>query len=554
MMPRKTHALRPVALLSAALAFGTMLVTPALAQEKVLRIAMTAADIPKTTGQPDQGFEGNRFTGIPLYDSLTQWDLSSADKASVLIPGLATEWAPTDADKTKWVFKLRPGIKFHDGSALTADAIVWNVQKVLDKEATHFAPDQIGVTVSRMPTLVSAKKIDDLTVELTTKEPDSFLPINLSNLFIASPDHWHKKYDALASVADKAERAKQAWAAFAADASGSGPFKMAKFSARERVEYTANATYWDEKRRPKVDRVVLVPMPEANSRTAALLSGQVDWIENPAPDAIKSIKDKGFVITANAQPHVWPWQFSLVEGSPWMDKRVRHAANLCVNREELKSALSGLMEVPKGTVPPGHPWWGNPKFDIKFDLEQAKKLMTEAGYGPNKRAKVKTITSASGSGQMQPVPMNEFLQQALKECFFDVELDVIEWNALFTNWRAGAKDPTSRGAHATNVSFAAMDPFFAMVRFTSSKTVAPTSNNWGYFTSPEFDELIATARTSFGAKERDDALAKLHARIVEEAPFLWVAHDVGPRAMTSKIKGFVQPKSWFVDLATVRLE
>ena len=554
MMPRKSHALRPVALLSAVLAFGTMLVTPALAQEKVLRIAMTAADIPKTTGQPDQGFEGNRFTGIPLYDSLTQWDLSSADKASVLIPGLATEWAVTDADKTKWVFKLRPGVKFHDGSALTADAIVWNVQKVLDKEATHFAPDQIGVTVSRMPNLVSAKKIDDLTVELTTKEPDSFLPINLSNLFIASPDHWQKKYDALASVADKAERAKQAWAAFGADASGSGPFKMAKFSARERVEYTANATYWDEKRRPKVDRVVLLPMPEANSRTAALLSGQVDWIENPAPDAIKSIKDKGFVITSNAQPHVWPWQFSFVEGSPWVDKRVRHAANLCVNREELKSALSGLMEVPKGTVPPGHPWWGNPKFDIKYDLEQAKKLMTEAGYGPTKRAKVKTITSASGSGQMQPVPMNEFLQQALKECFFDVELDVIEWNALFTNWRAGAKDPTSRGAHATNVTFAAMDPFFAMVRFTSSKTVAPTSNNWGYFTSPEFDELIAKARTSFADKERDAALANLHARIVEEAPFLWVAHDVGPRAMTSKIKGFVQPKSWFVDLATVRLE
>jgi peptide/nickel transport system substrate-binding protein len=554
MTSKTPRARRTVAMFAAALSLGTMLVTPALAQEKVLRIAMTAADIPKTNGQPDQGFEGNRFTGIPLFDALTHWDLTSADKASVLIPGLATEWKVSDADKTKWVFKLRPGVKFHDGSALTADAIVWNVQKVLDKDAPHFAPDQIGVTVSRMPNLVSAKKIDELTVELTTKEPDSFLPINLTNLFIASPTHWQKKFDALASVTDTAERAKQAWAAFASDASGSGPFKMAKFSARERVEYTANKEYWNEARRPKVDRVVLVPMPEANSRTAALLSGQVDWIENPAPDAVKSIKDKGFVITANAQPHVWPWQFSFVEGSPWVDKRVRHAANLCVNREELKSALSGLMEVPKGTVPPGHPWWGNPKFDIKFDLEQAKKLMTEAGYGPNKRAKVKTITSASGSGQMQPVPMNEFLQQALKECFFDVELDVIEWNALFTNWRAGAKDPTSRGAHATNVTFAAMDPFFAMVRFTSSKTVAPTSNNWGYFTSPEFDELIANARTSFADKDRDEALARLHARIVEEAPFLWVAHDVGPRAMSAKIKGFVQPKSWFVDLAPVSMD
>jgi peptide/nickel transport system substrate-binding protein len=554
-MPITRHVtLRPLRAVSAALAMGAFLATGALAQEKVLRIAMTAADIPKTNGQPDQGFEGNRFTGIPLFDALTHWDLSSAEKPSVLIPGLATEWKVDAADKTKWTFKLRQGVKFHDGSDLKADAVVWNVEKVLKKEAAHFAPDQIGVTVSRMPTLASARKIDDYTVELTTKEPDSFLPINLTNLFIASPAHWQKKFDGLASVADGAERAKQAWAQFAADASGSGPFKMAKFSARERVEYVANKTYWDAKRVPKVDRVVLVPMPEASARTAALLSGQVDWIESPAPDAVPQIKQRGFVIHTNAQPHVWPWQFSFAEGSPWLDKRVRHAANLCVNRDELKQLLGGLMEVPKGTVPPGHPWWGNPKFDIKYDLAAAKKLMTEAGFGPNKRLKVKTITSASGSGQMQPVPMNEFLQQALKECFFDVELEVIEWNALFTNWREGAKDPKSRGAHATNVTFAAMDPFFAMVRFVSTKTVPPVSNNWGYFGNAEIDQLIADARTSFEDKARDDALAKLHARIVEDAPFLWVAHDVGPRAMSAKVKGVVQPKSWFIDIAPMSIE
>jgi ABC-type transport system substrate-binding protein len=540
-------------LLAAAAAIALAFPLAAQAQG-TLRIAMTAADIPKTTGQPDQGFEGNRFTGIPLFDALTHWDLSSADKPSVLIPGLATAWKVDDKDKTKWVFTLRKGVKFHDGSDLTAAAIVWNVEKVLNKEAHHFAPDQIGVTVSRMPNLVSARRIDDHTVELTTKEPDSFLPINLTNLFIVSPAHWQRKYDALGSVSDPVERAKQAWAAFAADASGSGPFKMARFTPRERVEYVKNDAYWDPKRKPKLDRVVLLPMPEASARTAALLSGQVDWIENPAPDAVPQIRQKGFTITQNAQPHVWPWQFSFVEGSPWLDRRVRHAANLCVNRDELKAALGGLMEVPKGTVAPGHPWWGNPKFEIKYDLKAAQKLMSDAGYSASKRLKVKTITSASGSGQMQPVPMNEFLQQALRACYFDVELEVIEWNALFTNWREGAKDPKSRGAHATNVTFAAMDPFFAMVRFTSSKTVAPVSNNWGHFVSPEFDDLIAKARNTFDDKGRDAALARLHARIVEEAPFLWVAHDVGPRAMSGKVKGVVQPKSWFIDLAPVSVQ
>src|SRR6202142_1782045 len=104
---------------------------PIAGAETILRIGMTAADIPRTLGQPDQGFEGNRFTGLTMYDALTMWDLSSAEKASVMIPGLATEWAVDDADKKKWTFKLRPGVTFHDGSPFNADAVVWNVDKVL---------------------------------------------------------------------------------------------------------------------------------------------------------------------------------------------------------------------------------------------------------------------------------------------------------------------------------------------------------------------------------------------------------------------------------------
>jgi len=527
----------------------------ALAQEKVLRIAMTAADIPRTLGQPDQGFEGNRFTGIPMYDALTHWDLSKSDAASVLIPGLATSWSVNAQDKTKWTFKLRSGVKFHDGSPFNADAVVWNVGKVLDKDAPHFDPSQVGVTASRMPTLRSARKIDDLTVELTTSEPDSFLPINLTNLFMASPAHWDALLKAVpASVTVPADRAKAAWVAFAADASGSGPFKMAKFVARERLEVVANKSYWDPKRTPKIDRVVMLPMPEANARTAALLSGQVDWIEAPSPDAIPQITQRNFKLYSNAQPHVWPWQLSFAEGSPWLDKRVRHAANLCVDREGLKSLLGGLMALPKGTVPPGHPWWGDPKFDIKYDVAAARKLMAEAGFSADKPMKAKVQISASGSGQMQPLPMNEFVQQSLKQCHIDIQFDVIEWNTLFTNWRKGSKDPSANGAQATNVSFAAMDPFFAMVRFTSTKSFPPVSNNWGYFGNPEFDGLIASARTSFEDKPRDAALAKLHARIVEEAPFIWIAHDVGPRAMSQKVKGVVQPRSWFIDIATMSMD
>jgi peptide/nickel transport system substrate-binding protein len=522
--------------------------------ESIVRIGMTAADIPRTLGQPDQGLEGNRFAGGTMYDGLTLWDLSSADKPSGIIPGLATEWKVDDADHTKWVFKLRPGVTFHDGSPFNADAVVWNVDKVLNKDAPQFDASQVGVTASRMPTLVSARKIDDMTVELKTSEPDSFLPINLVNLYMASPVKWQKLYDA-AQGADAKAKSQATWAAFARDASGTGPWKMSSFTPRERLELVRNENYWDKTRVPKVDKLLLLPMPEANARTAALLSGQVDWIEAPAPDAVAEIKQRGFKIYANAEPHVWPWQFSRIEGSPWNDIRVRKAANLCIDRDGMKDGLlAGLMVPATGSYEPGHPWRGNPTFQIKYDLPAAQKLMQEAGYGPDKKLSVKVQTSTSGSGQMLPLPMNEYLQQALAECYFDVKIDVIEWNTLFSvNWRKGAKDASAMGSNAINVTYSAMDPFFALVRFLQSGMAPPVSNNWGYINNPKFDEMVKKARQTFDPAERDKALAELHAASVDDAAFLYVAHDVGPRAMSPKITGFVQPKSWLVDFSTMTI-
>ncbi|WP_213773319.1 ABC transporter substrate-binding protein [Bradyrhizobium sp. dw_78] len=540
---------------TAMLAVAAMAALPCSGRaESVVRIGMTAADIPRTLGQPDQGLEGNRFAGGTMYDGLTMWDLSSADKPSVIIPGLATEWHVDDKDHTKWIFKLRPAVTFHDGSPFNADAVVWNVDKVLNKEAPQFDVSQVGVTASRMPTLVSARKIDDMTVELTTSEPDSFLPINLVNLYMASPVKWQKFYDA-AEGADAKAKSQAAWAAFARDASGTGPWKMSSFTPRERLELVKNENYWDKARVPKVDKMLLLPMPEPNARTAALLSGQVDWIEAPAPDAVAEIKQRGFKIYANEEPHVWPWQFSRIEGSPWNDIRVRKAANLCIDREGMKDGLlAGLMVPATGTYEPGHPWRGNPAFQIKYDLPAAQKLMQEAGYGPNKKLSVKVQTSTSGSGQMLPLPMNEYLQQALAECYFDVKIDVVEWNTLFSvNWRKGAKDPSATGSNAINVTYSAMDPFFALVRFLQSGMAPPVSNNWGYINNPKFDEMVKKARQTFDPAERDKALAELHAASVDDAAFLYVAHDVGPRALSPKITGFVQPKSWLVDFSTMTI-
>ncbi len=527
-------------ILLAALPLSLALAAPgaALAQG-TLRIGMTAADIPLTHGQPDQGFEGNRFTGLPLYDALTAWDLSRSDRPSTVIANLATEWRVDATDRTRWVFALRRGVRFHDGSEFNADAVVWNVRKVLDREAPHFDPRQVGVTATRMPTLRRAEKIDDFTVALITSEPDSLLPINLTNLFMASPTHWE-------GLRRNHPSAEATWNAFAANPSGTGPFRLTRLVPRERAEMARFDAYWGDPK-PRLDRIVLIPIPEANARTAALLANQVDWIEAPSPDALGQLRSRGMQIASNPQPHVWPWQPCFLESSPLRDVRVRRALNLAIDREGLRTLLGGMMQPAVSTYPPGHPWHGNPSFQIRTDKAEARRLLAEAGYGPQRPLTLRVQISASGSGQMQPLSMNEFLQQDLRTVGVNVEFDVIEWNALFTNWRNGCGHPSARGAHATNVSFSAMDPFFSLVRFYDSKMAAPVSNNWGMFNDPRFDRLVSEARNAFEPAERDAALARLHAAGVEEALFIWIAHDVGPRAMGPRVRGHVQPQSWFVD-------
>ena len=108
------------------MSIGVLLSRPAAwAQGKggVLRIRMTAADIPYTGGQPDQGFEGFRFVGYQLYDPLVRWDLSQGEELPAIVPGLAESWEVRPEDPTKWLFKLRRGVKFHDGSEFNADAV-----------------------------------------------------------------------------------------------------------------------------------------------------------------------------------------------------------------------------------------------------------------------------------------------------------------------------------------------------------------------------------------------------------------------------------------------
>lgn len=288
-------------------------------------------------------------------------------------------------------------------------------------------------------------------------------------------------------------------------------------------------------------------MPEVTTRLAALRTGQVDWIEVPPPDAIASLRQAGFQIILRSYPHNWTYSLNLSR-PPWDNVLVRQAANYAIDREGIcKSLLNDTCAPAISEVYPKHPWFGNPKVRYEYDPKRAKELLKRAGY-EGKRIKTSALISTSGSGQMLPLPMNEYVQENFREVGIDLELIPIEWNALLLRWRKGFQDAENATIGAMNVSYGFIDPFSTFTRFFHSASQPPKSQNIMPYINPEVDRLIEAAELEFDLSKQNQILAKAHEIIVEDAPWVFIVHDLNPRALSPKVKGYVQAQSWFQDL------
>src|SRR5258708_1219771 len=128
--------------------------------ESVVRYGISMSDVPLTTGQPDRGAVAYQFTGFTIYDPVVAWGMNVADRPGKLVPGLATDWKVDPADQTKWRFALRKGVKFHDGSTFTADAVIWNLDKVLDEKSPQFDKRQSPQARPRLASAASYRKLE----------------------------------------------------------------------------------------------------------------------------------------------------------------------------------------------------------------------------------------------------------------------------------------------------------------------------------------------------------------------------------------------------------
>lgn len=498
--------------------------------ETVLRVAMTAGDIPLTIGQPDQGFEGYRFVGYKLYDSLLLWDLSQGEADAEVQPGLATDWYIDPEDNKRWVFELRQGVNFHDGCPFNADNVVWNYERLTMEDHPAFNPQQFSAIRTRTVDIAGIEKIDDYKVAINMKRIDSLFPLQTSFIFMISEC-------ALDAVDGD-------YAAYAMAPSGTGPYKFDTMVPRERLELVANTEYWDTDRIPNHDRLTLLPMPEATTRAAALMAGQVDLVEAPSPDTIPMLESSGMTIETAPYPHNWGYQLNFVDG-PFADIRVRQAANYAINREEMVAMLNGFALPGYGAYSPNSEYFGDP-IKYEFDPEKARALLEDAGCLP---CEVSFAVSTSGSGQMQPLPMNELVSSQMNAAGFQVKLEVMDWNKLLDIALTGRSSYPEYDA--INVSRALQDPFSGLFRFMLESQHGPAGGNFGHYSSPEAEALITQIYETFDPMERDKLIIQAHELFVSDAIMIFVTHDVNPRALSPALGGFVQAQSWFQDMTPI---
>jgi len=310
-----------------------------------------------TTGDPQRsGFTPDFNVLSNIYETLI-----NRDAAFHLTPGLARSW--TQIDPTTWEFTLRPGVRFHDGEPLTAEAVKFSIERGMD-------PQLHWVRARWFPPIHTITVVDTSTVRITTTVPvpaTRFLREMSVNSWILPPDYLKKNGDT----------------ALVRHPVGTGPYKFVQWVRDDHIELEANPDYWGG--RPKIGHVIVRDIPTDSARLAELLAGSVDLINLIPPELFDPIEH-----SSNAQvvqgTSLSPFfvTFNLVNipsGRPLADKRVRQALNYAVARKALLTTIMHNAGAPIATFcttlqfgcDPSIPGW-------PYDPDRAKALLAAAGF------------------------------------------------------------------------------------------------------------------------------------------------------------------------------
>jgi len=463
---------------------------------------------------------------VNIYDGLVRYK----DGTLEVEPALAESWTISDDGKT-YRFKLRQGIKFHDGSDFNAEAVKFNFDRMLKEDHPFYNTGPFPLSFN-FSSIEAVNAIDPATVEFKLKEP--FAPF-LSNLayptgLIVSP-----------------EAVKKYGKEFGRHPSGTGPFKFAEWQSGQRVVVERNPDYWDGA--PTLEAIVFRPITDPNTRVAEMMAGGLDvMVEVPADNLATFKQDGNFAVAEQAGPHVW---FTILNAKtgPFADKKVRQAANYAVNKPALvDNVLQGSATVAAGPIPPAFNWVEDKTEPYPYDPEKAKTLLAEAGVT---NPEITFYVTEGGSGMLDPITMGAAIQADLQAVGFKVKIETYEWNTFLGRVNTGldGKADMAEMAWMTN------DP--DTVPYLTLRTDAlPDMGgfNSGYYSNPQLDTLLEKARTSTDQAERGKLYGEVQAIVHDDAPWLFVANWKQNAVTTAAVKGFKLQPSFLLHLKDVTKE
>jgi peptide/nickel transport system substrate-binding protein len=493
-----------------------------------LRIAMTASNVPIPNTPVTEGGEGGRFVGRQVYASLFYEDVSTGQWPPIG-PGMAESWT-VSPDQLTWTFNLRKGLTFHDGTPFNADAVLFQWNRCTNKDFEFYDPLNGPLNFPYLRMINSMKAVDDSTVAVETKSPYAFLPFDLVQWLLPSPTAV-KKYG------------NKDYAKYAV---GAGPYKISKYVDGQVMELLPFDQYYRGK--PKLDKLILRPIPEAATRLASLQSGDVDWAEAPPPDSIEQLKSGGFQIITGPYPHVNMYFLNLLD-PPFTDVRVRQAVNYAIDRDGTIKLINGVAVGASQMVPKGHPWYDPNWEGYSYNPSKASQLLQAAGIKPG--YKVRMLYPTGGSGNMFPGPMNEKMQQDFKAVGLDLELVPTEWETIRAYRLKSFSAPELKDFQILHNSWNTNSPSFSLLPFLTAGIPPAGSGNAGHYSNPVVDDLWAKASQTFDDKAQTDLLRQVQVAIMKDAPVLNTVHDLNLRVFSPKVQGFVQPYSWYADLTQV---
>jgi 4-phytase/acid phosphatase/peptide/nickel transport system substrate-binding protein len=447
-----------------------------------------------------------------IFDTLVALD----DKGQP-VPKLALSWTHSDDYKT-WTFKLRPGVKFHDGTPFNAEAVKANFDRQKDPANKCRCAFYIAY-------VHDVQAPDELTVVYNLNDPavnqPALMTIQSSNNVIHSPTAWKTKGDD-----------------YNRNPVGTGPYILKSWAAGDRMVLEKNPDYWN-KGHPYLDRIVLKPLPDAQSRFASLQSGEADIVWDDEADADN-------IQRAQTDPkltvHTYVGSGAAVnaintKAAPLDDVRVRQALVMAIDRKKWSQVVTNGLARP-ATNPYGDGSWVKCKDDgaLPYDVEKAKALIKDYG----KPVDFKMIFTATPRGRAN----GQVLQQFWKQIGANMEIEQID-QASFPP-RAFMRQFQIIGWRIVDLA----DPDPQMyANFHTGSPVALAN-----YSDPELDRLLEHARTTADVDKRTEDYCAISRLINKEAIWFWSFQNTYYAISTSRLKGLPKMYSGVIDVSDVWLE